>query len=133
MAFYIYQNWLPNGLFNTSNLHISCKVEKFFKCSQDSIPSPSPSVKIRIMVGKVCLKCKEKTLLSINKLLKTKPFCFQKYFDTTHQCFFLLPQVNFTAKILNFHWRWRWWEQIQDIFLDVFYFIPRALIMIDFQ
>ena len=41
----------------------------------DSIPSPSPShsMKIQIMSGKVCLKCKGKTLLGlVNKLLKTK-------------------------------------------------------------
>ena len=39
------------------------KVEKILKGSLDSIPSPSPSVKIQIMVGKVCSKCKAKTLL----------------------------------------------------------------------
>ena len=50
-----------------------CKVEKILKGSMDSIPSPSPSVKIQIMSGKVCLRCKGKTLLVIvNKLLKTK-------------------------------------------------------------
>ena len=39
----------------------------------DLIPSPSPSVKIQIMSGKVCLRCEGKTLLVIvNKLLKTK-------------------------------------------------------------
>jgi hypothetical protein len=43
------------------------------------IPSPSPSVKIQIMGGKVGLKCKSKTLLDVfNKLftlesLLTKP------------------------------------------------------------
>ena len=37
----------------------------------DSIPSPSP--KIQIMGGKVCLRCKGKTLLDVvNNLLKTK-------------------------------------------------------------
>ena len=41
--------------------------------SLDMIPSPSPSVKIQIIGGKVCLRCKGKTLLGIvNKLLKTK-------------------------------------------------------------
>ena len=51
------------------------KVEKLLKGSMDSIPSPSPSVKIQIMGGKVCLRCKGKTLLGIvNKLLKTKSF-----------------------------------------------------------
>jgi len=49
------------------------KVENFLKGSLDSIPSHSPSVKIQTMGGKVCLKCKDKILLSIvNKLLKTK-------------------------------------------------------------
>ena len=49
------------------------KVEKILEGSLDSIPSPSPSVKIQIMGGKVCLRCKGKTLLSIvNKILKSK-------------------------------------------------------------
>ena len=37
------------------------KVEKILKGSLDSIPSPS--IKIQIMGGKVCLKCKGKTFL----------------------------------------------------------------------
>ena len=49
------------------------KVEKILKGSLDQIPSLSPSVKIQIMGGKVCLRCKGKTLLGVvNKLLKTK-------------------------------------------------------------
>ena len=41
--------------------------------SLDMIPSPSPSVKIQIIGGKVCLRCKGKTLLGlVNKLLETK-------------------------------------------------------------
>ena len=49
------------------------KVEKILKGSLDSIPSPLPSVKIQIMGGKVCLRCKGKTLLGVvNKRLKTK-------------------------------------------------------------
>ena len=39
----------------------------------DSIPSPSPSVKIQIMGGKVCLTYKGKTLLGVvNKLFVFK-------------------------------------------------------------
>ena len=38
------------------------------------------------------------------------------------QCFALLPQVNFPANNLNFHWSWRWWDRIQVIFLNLFYF-----------
>ena len=49
------------------------KVVKILKGRLDSIPSPSPLVKIQIMGGKVCLRCKDKTLLGIvNKLLKKK-------------------------------------------------------------
>ena len=49
------------------------KVEIFLKGSLDLIPSPSPWVKIQIMGGKVCLMCKDKTLLGIvNKLLRRK-------------------------------------------------------------
>ena len=36
---------------------VTSKVEKILKGSLDSIPSPSPSVKIQIMGGKVCLRC----------------------------------------------------------------------------
>ena len=36
-------------------IQILVKVEKFLTGSLDSIPSPSPSVKIQIMGGKVCL------------------------------------------------------------------------------
>ena len=51
------------------------KVEKILKGSLDSIPSPSPSVKIQIMGGKVCLWWKGKTLVGVvNKLLRTKSF-----------------------------------------------------------
>ena len=51
------------------------KVGKILKCSLDFIPSPSLLVKIQIMSGKVCLRCKGKILLGIvNKLLKTKKF-----------------------------------------------------------
>ena len=51
------------------------RVENILKGCLDSILSPSPSVKIQIMGGKVCLRCKGKTLLGVvNKLLKTKSF-----------------------------------------------------------
>ena len=46
-------------------------VEHILKASLDLIPSPS--MKIQIMGGKVCLRCKGKILLGVvNKLLKTK-------------------------------------------------------------
>ena len=49
----------------------SIKVEKILKGSLDSIPSPS--VKIQIMGGEVCLRCEGKTLLGVvNKLFVFK-------------------------------------------------------------
>ena len=58
---------------HVSSQGFKLKVEKILKGSLDSIPPPSPSVKFQIMGGKVCLRCKGKTLLSIvNKLSKTK-------------------------------------------------------------
>ena len=54
------------------------KVENIIKGNLDSIPSPSSSVKIQIMGGKVCLRCKGKTLLGdVNKL-----FVFKSLFTT---------------------------------------------------
>ena len=58
-------------IYDTYNYTI--KVEKILKGSLNLIPSPIPSVKIQIMGGKVCLRCKGKTLLVVvNKHLKTK-------------------------------------------------------------
>ena len=49
------------------------KVEQILKDTLLSIPSPSPSVKIKIMGVKVCLRCKGKTFLGvINKLFVFK-------------------------------------------------------------
>ena len=51
----------------------SIKVEKILKSSLYLIPSPSNSVKIQIVGGKICLRCKGKILLGVViKLLKTK-------------------------------------------------------------
>ena len=67
----------------------SGKVEKILKGSLDSIPSPSPSVKIQIMGWKVCFY--------------QQSFENKKFVDITQQCFALLPQVIFPANNLNFH------------------------------
>ena len=76
--------------FQSTNIFTNFKVENILKGSLDSIPSPSPSVKIQIMGGKVFLRCKGKTLLGVdNKIWK------QKNVDITQQCFALLPHVNF--------------------------------------
>ena len=73
--------------------------KKYLKGSLDLIPSPSPSVKIQIMGGKVCLRCKGKTLLGfVNKLLKTKSLL-----TSPSNVFALLSQVKFSANNLNFH------------------------------
>ena len=74
------------------------KVEKILEGNLDLILSPS--VKIQIMGGKVCLRCKGKMMLGImNKLLKTKHLLT----SPSALCCALLPQVNFPANYLNFH------------------------------
>ena len=95
-------------------------MEKISKGSLDSTPSPSLSVIIPIVGGKVSLRCRGKTLLGIvDKLLKTK------FVDNPRQCFTFTPQANFSAHNLHFHWRWKWWDWIQAIFLNLFYFMKK--------
>jgi hypothetical protein len=60
---WVYLEGIFTGIFT--------KVEKILKGNLDSIPSPSPTVKIQIMGGKVCLRCKGKTLLGVGKKLLT--------------------------------------------------------------
>ena len=61
---------MPFFTLNVNDALYLLLVEKILKGSLDSIPSPSPSVKIQIMGGKLC---KGKTLLGVvNKLLKTR-------------------------------------------------------------
>jgi hypothetical protein len=55
----------------------SGKVEKILKGSLDSISSPSLSVKIQIMGGKVCLRCKGKYCWALSK----KTFENKKFVD----------------------------------------------------
>ena len=51
------------------------KQEKILEDCLDLIPSPSPSVKIQMIGGKVYLRCKGKTLLGdVNKLFFSKVF-----------------------------------------------------------
>ena len=98
-------------------LNKSRKVEKISEDNLNLISSPSPSVKIQIMGGKVCFRCKGKKCWALSTSFLYSKNCWQ------HPAMFcLLPQVNFPANELNFHWRRRWWDQIQAIFLNLFYF-----------
>ena len=57
----------------SSHMVMVFKLEKIIKGSLDSTPLPSPSMKIQIMGGKVCLRCKGKTLRDVvNKLFDIK-------------------------------------------------------------
>ena len=58
------------------------KVEKILKGSLDLITSPLPSVKIQIMGGKICLRCKGETSLGIGT---------KKFVNNTQQCFAFTP------------------------------------------
>ena len=68
-----YHLGLANISLSVFEIKVKYVVEKILKDNLDSIPSSSPSGKIQIMGGKVCLRCKGKTLLGVdNKVLKTK-------------------------------------------------------------
>ena len=73
-------------------------------------------MKIQIMAGKVCLRCKGKTLLGVvKKLLKIK-----KSVENAQQCFAFAHQASFPSHNLNFHWMWRWLNRIQATF-EIFF------------
>ena len=84
----------------------------------DLISSFSPWVKIQTTGGKICLRCKGKALLVVvNKLLKTKSLL-----TSPKDVFPLYVKQTFHPIVLNFHCRWSWWDGIQAIFLNLFYF-----------
>ena len=63
------------------------------------------------MGRKVYLRLWGKTLLGdVNK---------HSFWKVCWQC--PTPPANFPTHDLNFHWRWRWWDKIQAIFLNLFY------------
>ena len=77
-------------MYQISCMKRSGKIKKILKGNLDLIPSPSSLMEIQIMSGKVCLRCKGKTLLGIvSKPLKTKSLLTSPY--------------NFPANNLNFH------------------------------
>ena len=90
--------------------YVLIKVEKILKGSLDLISSTSPSVKIQIIGGKFCLRCEGKTFL-FSKVCWQRPAIFCLYTSSK------LSHLN-----LNFHWRWSWWDQIQAIFQNLFFF-----------
>jgi hypothetical protein len=91
---------LPRARCTAEQHQIAYKVETIQEDSLDLIPSPSTSVKIQIMGGKVCLRCKGKTLLDVvNNFLKTKSLLT----SPSNVFLSLLPQVNFPANNFNFH------------------------------
>ena len=86
------------------------KVEKILKVAW--IRSHHLYLPWNFKLWEVCLRCKT----VFNKLLKT-----ESLLTVASNVLPLLPQVKFPAHNLNFHWRWRWWDQIQAIFLNFFY------------
>ena len=57
------------------DIKYNTKVEKILKGSRDLIQSPSLSVKIQIMGGKVCLNCKGKLMFVFKSLITlSKPY-----------------------------------------------------------
>ena len=86
------------------------KVENILKGSLDSIPSLSHSSYGR--------RCKGKTLLGLSTNFWKQKVCWH------HPAMFcLITSSKLSANNLNFHWRRRWWDRIQAIFLNLFYFM----------
>ena len=75
------------------------KVEKILKGSLDSILSPSPSVKIQIMGGKICFSCKAETLLGVLPLcLKQFEFSIQVKVMGLNQVYLLKSFLLYLSK-----------------------------------
>ena len=86
------KRWERKKNFEISELmNFNFKVEFFLKGSLESIPSPSPSLKIQIMG----VKAKHCWRLLTN-------FQKEQFVDITQQCFAFLPRVNVPAHNLNF-------------------------------
>ena len=102
-------NWNNFFIFKSAKLSAgrTSKVENILKGSLDLIPSPSPSVKIQIMTGKVCLRQRRNIAGGCQQTFENKRIA-----DITQHFFALLSQVNFPTNYFNFHWRWRRWDQI---------------------
>ena len=76
------------------------------------------------MGGKVCWRCKGITGCC------QQTFECKKFVDNAQQCFAFTYQANFPIHNLNFHWRWRWLDRMQVIFLNLFYFTAFLLVAI---
>ena len=84
-------------------------------------------IAVPVHVFKVKKRFKKIFLIQSNHLhlewkCSQQTFCFQKFVDISQQCFAFTPQTNFPALNLTFHWRWRWLDQIQATFWNLFYF-----------
>ena len=97
------------------NISWNSKVKKILKGSLDLISSPS--VKIQIMSGKFDWGVQAKHCWALSTNLLYSKVCWQ------HPAIFCLYTLPAHGHNLNFYWRWRWWDQIQAIFLNLFYFI----------
>ena len=75
---------------------VLCKAETILKSILNLFSSPSPSLIIQIMDGKVCLRCEGKALLGVvNKLLKKRSlFCLYTSSKLSRPDFGFLLKVN---------------------------------------
>ena len=63
-------------------------------------------------------------LLAVKKhcMVTSTIFLFSKVCWQGLAMFCLYTSYKLFANNLNFHWRWRWWDRIQAIFWNLFYF-----------
>ena len=64
----------------------------------------------------------EKILKGSLDFIQSPSVKFQNFVDDPKQCFAFTHQANFPTHNMNFHSRWWWWDRIQDVSLNLFYF-----------
>ena len=106
-------SWLMFWLHFISDKLFMRQSRKYFK-RVAWIPSDHLHLqwKFKLWAGKFAwgIKAKHYWALSTN-------YCIQKVVANIQQCF-AFPDLN-----LYFHWSWRWWDQIQAVFWNLFDFI----------
>ena len=114
--------------FTTLCQHLQSKISKKFPKNSQQISKKFDPItfslylqwKFKLWAGKFAWGVKAKHCWALSTFFLFSKVCWH------HPAMFclitLLPQVNFPAHNLNFHWRWRWWDRIHAIFLNLFYF-----------
>ena len=80
---------------------------------------PQIKWKFKLWAGKFAWGIKTKHCWALSTNFLYSKFCWQQ---PAVFCLYTFPAHN-----LNFQWRWRWWDRIQAIFLNLFHFKPKQV------